>query len=247
MEMLMAADYDRVKQELDLRVDVIINTAALTNVDRCEVEREQAWKTNVVIVERLARYCLLNTIKLVQCSTDNVFDGQDGPYDEKAGTHPVNYYGRTKLAAENLCRATEIESLIVRTMWLYGSTTRLAFVEWLVAEMKAGKAVKVAYDEVGNPTHYEDLAWGIIAAIERNVRGTLHLAGRERMTRLEMAQLITDRLKLDATLLVPVTSAELQRAAKRPLNSGLISTRAVSDVGYQARSLGECIRSGGWN
>lgn len=239
---LMDNDPIGIDEELDINIDVVVNAAAMTNVDRCEIEREEAWKSNVVLVERLVRYCGTKGAKLVHCSTDNVFDGVRGPYDESAKTNPINYYGRTKLAAENICKTAEIESLIVRTMWLYGSKSRASFVEWVVGEMKAGRPVRVAYDEVGNSTHYEDLAWGIILGIERSMKGIVHIAGRDRGSRIEVAEQLAQHYGLDPGLIIPIRSEELGRAAKRPLDSGLISTRTLSELGFQARGIGECLR-----
>jgi len=211
---------------------VIVNTAAMTNVDRCETNREQAWRTNVQGVENLVHAAKLTGAHIVQVSTDYVFDGRNGPYAEDDRPNPLSYYGRTKLASENLLRTSGVNHTIVRTMVLYGQARRVKvnFALWLVRELQAGKSVRVAEDQVGSPTLADDLAFGIVRIIELNRQGVYHLSGPDVISRLEFARRLARVFRLDAKLIGAVKTAELNQAAPRPLKSGFIILKAATEL-----------------
>ena len=121
--------------------DVIINTAAFTNVDLCESEREKAWKVNVKSVEYLAETARIIDAHLIHISTDYVFDGRNGPYSEKDVPKPISYYGRTKLASENTIKLIGVINTIIRTNVLYGPVDfgRPDFVRWVVSNLREEK------------------------------------------------------------------------------------------------------------
>ncbi|MCC7439275.1 MAG: SDR family oxidoreductase [Armatimonadetes bacterium] len=219
--------------------NVIINAAAMTNVDRCESNREEAWQSNAQLAETVTRIARIFDSKVIQISTDYVFDGQSGPYSETDKPNPINYYGRTKLAAENICTQSAVPLAIVRTMWLYGHTrsTKMNFVRWLCQELSEGKSVSVVSDEFGNPTLLDDLAYAIFQIIQKDICGIINVSGEERMSRLEFAHGIAEHLDLDATLISPITNAELHRIAPRPLQSGFLTIKAKSLFGLQTRPL----------
>jgi dTDP-4-dehydrorhamnose reductase len=217
------------------RPDVVVNAAAMTNVDACETRKVDAWKNNVTLVEHLVGECKRHERKLVQLSTDYVFDGTAGPYTESSTPRPANYYGKTKLAAENACVGGEINVAIVRTMWLYGEQRKgkTSFVTWLADTLGSGGSARVVTDEIGNPTFQNDVAYGILRLIEKDAQGIINIAGPELMSRWKFAETIAEVYELDASRLVPITSADLQRQAKRPLSSGLISLRAQTVLGLR--------------
>ncbi len=226
-------------EQEEWRPDIIVNAAAMTNVDSCETLRTDAWANNVTLVEMLAAECKRYGLKLVQVSSDYVFDGAEGPYLEIATPDPINYYGKTKLAADNTCIKVGIEYLIVRTMWLYGEVSggRPSFVQWLVDALISGDTVRVVKDEVGNPTLIDDVAYGIIKAIDKNLQGIINIAGPDLVSRWDFALAIAEAYGLSATGLIPVLSSDLQRPAKRPLRSGLISLKAQTSLGLRLTSL----------
>jgi dTDP-4-dehydrorhamnose reductase len=225
------------------RPDVIINSAAYTNVDGAETERETAWRTNVSLVESLARAAKSVDAKLIQISTDYIFDGEDGPYSEESTPNPINYYGRTKLAAENVCHRANIEYLIARTMWLYGPNngTKPTFLDWVVRELRSKKQISVVTDEYGTATLTDDIAFALIRSIERKVTGTINLSGPLVQSRMELAQDIATMYNLDAELINPTTTANFNRAARRPLRSGLINLKAQTVLSMQPSSPREGI------
>ncbi|HVZ40202.1 MAG TPA: SDR family oxidoreductase [Candidatus Kapabacteria bacterium] len=225
----------------DWRPTVVVNAAAMTNVDACETARPEAWRSNVTLVENIAAECKRHACKLIQISSDYIFDGAAGPYGEHATPNPINYYGKTKLAAENACIGAEINHAIIRTMWLYGEGRRgkPSFVSWLVDTLSARKTASVVTDEIGNPTLYDDVAYGIIKIIERDYSGTLNIAGPDLVSRWEFAQTVARIYNLDAGLLNPVQSGDLKRAARRPLRSGLISFHVQTLLGLRLTSLAD--------
>ncbi len=223
------------------RPDVVINAAAITNVDWCETNRTEAWRNNVTLVENIVGECKRHGSRLIQISSDYVFDGNAGPYTEAATPNPLNYYGKTKLAAENACIGGELNMAIVRTMWLYGEHRRgkPSFVTWLLDTLMAGTPARVVTDEIGNPTYLDDLAYAIIKIIDREGTGILNIAGPNLMSRWDFAQAVVRTFDLNPELLIPVTSGELQRVAKRPISSGLISLRAQTLFGLRLTSVAD--------
>ena len=139
--------------------DVVINTAAFSNVDACETEKDTAWKVNVDGVENLAKYAIISDAHLIHISTDYIFDGSSGPYDENSLPNPLSYYGRSKLASENLLKKYQIKSTVIRINILYGPSKygKMDFVRWVVDSLRGKKIIKIVTDQINNPTFTEDV------------------------------------------------------------------------------------------
>jgi dTDP-4-dehydrorhamnose reductase len=215
--------------------DVIVNAAAMTNVDQCERERGLAWRVNVGSVENLAHAAKLVGAHVVHISTDYVFDGKNGPYDELARPNPISYYGRTKLASENILRTREIPHTIARTMLLYGvgEYVKLNFALWLVKNLGENKPVRITNDQIGNPTLADDLAFAILNIIELERSGLYHVSGSELISRYDFAIALARVFEFDTDLITPVTTAALKQDAPRPLKSGFITLKAQTDLGIK--------------
>jgi dTDP-4-dehydrorhamnose reductase len=212
---------------------VILNAAAATNVDWCESNREDAWKANVTAVENLAEATRKVHAKLIHVSTDYVFDGKNGPYDEEAKPNPVGYYGKTKLASENAIRTAEISFAILRTNVLYGSGigVKANFPLWVVNNLTASKPITVVDDQFGNPTFVSDLAMAMIKVFELNREGVFHIGGGEQLSRYDFAVRTAEVFHLDASLLKRIKTGDLQQAAPRPMVSGFITLKAETQLG----------------
>ena len=212
--------------------EVIVNAAAMTNVDACEIEREKAWRSNVTGVENLLHAAKLSGARLVQISTDYIFDGKNGPYSEADRPNPVCYYGRTKLASENLITTSGLPATVIRTMVLYGiaRNVKTNFGLWLLSNLKAEKPVKVVDDQIGNPTIAEDLAYGILKVIELGRLGVYHVAGPDLVSRYEFALALAKIFGFNKKLITPVKTASMKQPAQRPLKSGLITLKAQTDL-----------------
>ncbi|MFZ1730751.1 MAG: SDR family oxidoreductase [Bacteroidota bacterium] len=210
------------------RPDVIINTAAMTNVDDCEEDKLAAWQVNVdglknlIIPARRIEGC-----RVVQLSTDYVFDGRSAPYDETSRPRPVSYYGKSKLAAENALISGPVDGIVVRTQVLYGTgyEVRQNFVSWVLAQFEKDAAFRVVDDQRGNPTLADDLAYGILKLVERGASGVYHVSGPESLDRFSFAQKIAEVFGFDASLISPTTSAEIGQSANRPPDSTFITLK----------------------
>ena len=221
--------------------DVIINCAAMTNVDACERERELAWKVNVTGVEHIIEAAKRNRTRVVHISSDYIFDGKDGPYEESDRPDPLSYYGKTKLAGENALRTSDLDYFIARTMVLYGYSpgVKLNFALWLVQSLDAGTHVKIVDDQFGNPTLVDDLAYSLLRGVELGKNGIFNIAGREIMNRFDFAVRLAEKFGLDPGLISPVKTAELNQPAPRPLKSGLITLKAETELGITSSNVDE--------
>jgi dTDP-4-dehydrorhamnose reductase len=221
--------------------EVIINCAAMTNVDECENSRELAWKINVEGVEHIIEAARRNDAKVVLVSTDYIFDGKAGPYDEEARPEPLSYYGKSKLASENALRTSGLDYVIARTMVLYGYAVGVKpnFALWLIENLEKKSPVRVVDDQYGNPTLVDDLAYGIISALELNRKGIYNIAGREIVNRYEFALRLARVFDFEPGLITPIKTAHLSQPAPRPLKSGLITLKAEVELGFKPSTVEE--------
>jgi len=219
--------------------DVIINCAAITNVDACESERELAWKVNVGGVENLVEASHRTNARIVHVSSDYVFDGKSGPYSEDDRPEPLSYYGKTKLASENALLISGREFFIARTMVLYGHAqgVKANFVLWIVQSLEKKTPIRIVDDQIGNPTLADDLAYGLLRGVELRKSGIYNIAGRDIMSRYEFALRVADVFSLDHSLITPIKTSDLNQPAPRPLKSGLITLKAEVELGLKPATV----------
>ena len=206
-----------------LEPNIVIHTASETNVDKCEIEKEHAWKTNAEGTRNIAEACQKVNAKLVCISTDYVFDGEKGLYDEEDKPNPVNYYGLTKLEGEKQVIKHCKNYAILRTSVLYGwHPWKQNFTTWIINQLKQGKEITVVNDHYNTPTWAGNLAEIAIEVAEKNLQGLYHASGRERISRYEFAKQIARTFNLNADLVKPVKMSQLTAwIAKRPKDSSL--------------------------
>lgn len=226
--------------------DVVVNCAAVSDIAECDENRNRAWAVNARAVKRLAKHCQDRRCRLVQVSTDFVFNGKRGPYDETARPDPVNYYGRTKLAGENAIREVGLSTWsVVRTVLLYGTGQELSrsnVVLWMINQLSMGNAIHVVTDQWRTPTFVPDLADGIERIIDRKKTGIFHLSGRELVTIHELAQTVAEVFDFDPSLIDPVPSAYFDDAVERPAKTGFIILKAETELGYDPCDLNTGLR-----
>ena len=224
--------------------NAIINTAAFTNVDASEVEKEKCWKINVEGVENLVYAAQKVGSSIIQISTDYIFDGNNGPYTENDDPEPIGYYGKSKLAAENVLIKSGIDHAILRTMVLYGNgrNVRLNFVTWIIKKLQAGEKISVVTDQIGNPTLTDDLANVIKNVYEQKKYDIFHAAGRDIVDRYNFALKIADTFKLDKSLITPIKTCDLNQTAPRPLKSGFILSKLEQELGIETMSIEESLK-----
>jgi len=222
--------------------DVIINTAAMTQVDDCETQREACWKANVTAVEHLVKSCHALHIHLVHVSTDFIFDGTHGPLDENAIPRPVNYYGESKLAAEKIIESSSISWSILRTVLVFGITNDLSrsnIVLWVKNSLEQQKTIQVVNDQWRTPTLAEDLAKGCYLAAKKRARGIYNISGKDFLSPYDIAIKTAKFFKLDKSLIKPTDSTKFVQPAKRPPTTGFIIEKARRELGYEPRSFEE--------
>jgi dTDP-4-dehydrorhamnose reductase len=239
------------KDEVDqiissVKPDVIIHSAAMTQVDDCEQNKSLCYSINVDGTRNLltaaedikSSFCLI--------STDFVFSGASGPYAENDPTGAVNYYGQTKELAEQLVMSSHLNWSIARTVLLYGKadpSKRTNFIYWVKQNLEAGKNIKVVNDQIRTPTFIPDLANGIALIIEKEARGIFHLSGKDIFTPYQMAILIAKHLNLDQSLIEPVDASVFSQLGKRPLKTGFIIDKAIKELGYEPTSFENALSS----
>jgi len=221
------------------RPDIIVNAAAMTNVDACETQRELAWKVNVVGVENLVEVARRIDSIFIHISTDYVFDGKAGPYKETDRVNPVNYYGKTKLAGENVILSGGVSSAILRAITVYGTGINVKnnFALWVINSLREGKSIRCVDDQIGNPTHVSDLAAGVVNVIEQERSGLFHIGGAVAVSRNEFAHKAAEVFGLNSSLIQKAKSSELRQTALRPMVTSLVTLKAEKELDFHPMTL----------
>ncbi|MBI3872750.1 MAG: SDR family oxidoreductase [candidate division Zixibacteria bacterium] len=226
------------------QADWIIHAAAMTDVDRCESEPASAERVNRDATRDLISAISQTQTRMVYLSTDYVFDGRDGPYSEDDPPNPINVYGRTKYEGECAVREAPDGHVIVRSASFLGigGPRRPTFIERMLQTMRDHPPLRAAHDQRGNITPVDFLALAIAELLERGLGGVWHVAGREIVSRYDLAVAVARMFDLLSTAVARCNYAELGRPAKRPLNGGLIVTKAETTVSARCDGLALSLR-----
>lgn len=219
--------------------DVVINGAAMTNVDGCETAEDAAYRVNALGPANLAKVCANQGAKLVHVSTDYVFPGNvAGERVETDETAPISAYGRTKLEGEKLALAANPKTFVVRTAWLYGYVGK-NFVKTMLRLARDVGHMTVVDDQVGNPTSANDLAYEILKIAETENYGIYHCTNNGICSWAEFTRAIVKRAGYDPAIVTPCTSDEYAEAhpgaARRPLFSALRNKHLEDTIGDEMR------------
>ena len=237
------SDFEQVKNAVDkFQPDVIINTAAMTNVDECETKREQCWAANVIAVENFIAAINGKDIHFIHLSTDFVFDGEAGPYKEEDQPNPLSYYALSKYESEKVLQKSNISWAILRTIIVYGivdNMSRSNVVLWAKSALEKGQTINVVDDQFRSPTLAEDLADACISAADKRAKGIFHVSGKDIMSILELVYRVADFWKLGKSIVNPVKSDTLNQAAKRPPRTGFVLDKAYRELDYKPHSFEE--------
>jgi len=233
---------DRIESILDdIRPGWMINTAAVTDVDGCEAAPDRAWEVNARGAANLAAACRERGIRLLQLSTDFVFDGRkDEPYREEDAPRPLSVYGKSKRGGEEAVAKSGAEFLIVRTSWLFGPGGK-NFPETILRAARKTPRLEVVSDQRGSPTYSPDLAAGLGDLIENNAAGIVHLTNRGDCSWYEYAVFVLRTAGIAAEV-VPVSSGKLARPAPRPCYSVLSLEKYRRITGKYPRPWPEAVR-----
>lgn len=243
------------KTVLDYKPDVIIHSAAMTQVDDCEIKKGQCWQSNVLATQYLIQAAQQAKSAFLLLSTDFIFNGEAGPYDENALPDPLSYYGMSKLAAEMLLMTSRLRWAIARTVLVYGvaeDMSRSNIILWVKKSLEQGKKIKVVNDQWRTPTLVQDLAMGCQLITEKylknndkglsNISGIFNISGKDFLTPYEMALKTADYFHLDKSLIEKADASSFTQTAKRPPRTGFIIDKAKKVLGYDPYSFEEGIR-----
>ncbi|MEM4383787.1 MAG: dTDP-4-dehydrorhamnose reductase [Candidatus Caldarchaeum sp.] len=222
-------DVDMLKSLFKKHVPVaVVHMAALGDVDRCEKEKKDAWEVNVEGTVNIVTLALKYSSFFIYLSTDYVFDGAEGLYEERSLPRPINYYGLTKLCGEVASHSLTTDSAIVRTSTIYGlGPGRQNFAKLLVEKLSKGEKIKALEDQYTSPTHATLLGEAIAEVLDNRITGILHIAG-ERLSRYEFAVRVAESLGLDKSLIAPARMQEFSWIAPRPRDSSLKCEKTMS-------------------
>ena len=216
---------------LDNKPRALLFPAANPNVDGCEENPLKCEPVNITGPQNAAAAAKECGAKFVFFSSDYVFDGKNGPYDESATPNPVSEYGREKLSVEEFISKNIKDYIIIRTTVVYGPEKRgKNFVLSLIKRLRAGEKFKIPADQIGTPAYSPDIAGAVVKLVEKGAAGIFNVAGPELVGRMRFAELACDVFGLNRQLLVPVKTVELGQKAKRPLNAGLKIDKLLSTV-----------------
>jgi dTDP-4-dehydrorhamnose reductase len=211
--------------------DVVVHTAAMSKPDECNNNRELAIEVNVDATKNLLDS---SDTHFIYISTDFIF-GEDGPHSEDEVPNPLNFYGETKLMAEEAVKSSEGLYTIVRPVFIYGKVwegLRPTFLHWVKNNLEHGKSIKVVSDQLRTPTYINDICNGIFSIIERKATGTYHLAGKDILSPYQMAIKTANTLGLDTSLIEDVTSETFPEPVRRAKRSGLKIEKAMQELNY---------------
>lgn len=233
---------DSKKYISEVNPDIIINSAAYTNVDGCEENNDVAFKANSLGPRNLAIICEEIDAKLIHISTDYVFDGNGiVPYREYDRPSPVSIYGKTKLLGEEYVKNICKKYFIFRTAWLYGHNGK-NFVKTIMKASTEKDYLEVVNDQLGNPTNAEDLAHHILKIAMTEEYGIYHCTGKGECSWFDFASKIVE-LSGNSCTVKPITSDKINRAAKRPSFSSLDNMMLRCTVGDEMRSWQKALES----
>ncbi len=221
-----------------LEPEFVINTTGHPSVDLCETNHEVADLLHVDIPRDLTLVCKDINCKLIQFSTDAVFDGKlNRKYSEDDEPNPVNYYGKTRLRAEKIVLEASEKNVVLRTAVVYGWHKRSRFTDWIIKTLRENKIVDPHMDQYNTPTLVDDLAQAILKVCKMNISGIYHAVGKTCISRYEFAQVLANKFGLDRNLIKPVTSQEKKQMAPRPSKTCLDASKLEKSIGFNFHDI----------
>ena len=228
-----------------LKPDVLINTAAITDVDLCEIDSNgQCDAVNYYSLRELTLSCNRIGTHLIHISTDFIFDGEDGPYKEDDKTNPLSAYGRSKWRSERLIQSISRRWTILRTSVVFGVGQKLSkgnFVLRIKEKLEKGDTISVVDDQFRSPTLAEDLADACILAAKKKAFGIFNASGKDIMSMYEMAERMAKHYTYSSRNINRISTAELNQRARRPPRTGFILDKAINELGYNPHSFEDCL------
>ncbi len=221
--LLDLTDKSKIIQTIEkTKPDRIIHLAAMTNVDLCETEKELATQINTKATEIIAKQAAKQNIFFLYVSTDYIFDGKTGMKKENDIPNPLGFYGKTKLEGEIILNKLASSWCIARTSTPFGvHPKKKSFPLWIKENLEVGKEIPILTDQFTSPTYVPNLSKMLIEITTRQITGILHVSGATRISRYDLAELVTDKLHLEKKLLIPTKIDKMNWKSKRPKDSSL--------------------------
>ena len=229
---------------LETEPNVIINTAAMTQVDDCEGDREACDLLNVSVVEWLGEISEKIEAHLIHLSTDFIFDGIKGNYKETDVPNPLSYYGVSKLKSEEVLINSKISYTILRTILVFGKVydmSRSNIVLWVKSMLEKGKEITIVDDQFRSPTYVEDLALACKIAMDKKAKGIFNISSNELLSVYEIVQQIADVFHLDKKLIKPISTSSLNQTAPRPAKTGFDLSKTNRVLEFYPESFKESL------
>ena len=233
------------KALLEIKPDAIVNTAAMTQVDDCEIYKNECDVLNVDVVKWLKEAAEIINCHVIHLSTDFIFDGKKGYYKETDEPNPLSYYGNSKVKSEKILLNSKIDYTIIRTILVYGKVydmSRTNIVLWVKEMLENGKEITIVDDQFRMPTYVNDLALSCKLAIDKKATGIYHISSNTLMSVFEIAQKIADVFELDKNLIKPISSSTLNQKAQRPPKTGFDVSKATTELGMTFNTFEEDLR-----
>ena len=224
--------------------DVIINTAAMTNVDDCEDNKQECDALNVDAVKYLSDCAIETNTHLVHISTDFIFDGENGPYSEDDIPNPLSYYGLSKLKSETLLLESSCKWTVLRTIIVFGVAEKLSkgnLVLWAKGALEKGGPLNIVDDQFRAPTIAEDLADACILSFQKRKYGIYNTSGKDIMSIYEIVERIARHYNYSTENLKRISTSKLNQLATRPPKTGFILEKSIKELGYNPHSFKECL------
>lgn len=224
--------------------DIVIHAGAMGKPDECEEKKEEAYLVNVVGTKNILDAARTIKAFVIFISTDFVFPGTKHKYTEDDERSPVNYYGETKMLAEDLVSDYEFDAAIVRTILVYGKplSGRGNILTVAREKLENGEVYNVFNDQIRTPTYVEDLVSGIASIIQKRKTGIYHIGGVDILSPYQMACKVAEYLKLNASFLKPVSRDTFSQSALRPLCTDFDISKAQKELGFVPTSFEEGLR-----
>lgn len=227
---------------LKIKPDFIVNTAAMTNVDACEEDKEGCDRLNVEAVKYLITISKETNAHLIHISTDFIFDGKQGYYKETDIPNPLSYYGLSKLKSEEVLASSRIDHTILRTILVYGQVNDLGrnnIVLWVKEMLENGKEITIVDDQFRMPTFVEDLAMACKISIDKRAKGIFNVSSNELLSVFEIAQQVAEAFDLDKNLIKPISTSTLNQTAPRPPKTGFDLSKTNRELDFHPKTFKE--------
>lgn len=229
---------------LQVQPDVIIHTAAMSKPDECHNNQAECILHNITVTQYLLEAAKQVSARFIYVSTDFIY-GEGGPHSELAIPNPLNFYGESKLMAENLVKLSGLRHNIVRPVFIYGAHwegMRPSFIQWVSRNLTANLPIKVVTDQHRTPTYVLDICKGIDLLLQFETNEDFHFAGANILSPFEMAVTVAQVLGLNTGLIEPVTADIFPEIVCRAKDSGLKIEKAKAILGYQPHSFEQGVR-----